>query len=182
MRASYPTLGAKRYVVFQWTTICWKSTLGWDRILKSLFKIGLPESMLPELLVSLVSWNFDRLRHLCTSVNTHRGLYFRAWRNPSGGDMRMLNFPTNIIPTKVGWLMLSRKSPMDMWIPPLQIIIMLESNPLKSTILVRRSWLCGQLLKVQGLNCLSDPGVLNSRMHTFYISWEYILELLWSST
>ena len=46
--------------------------------------------------------------------------------------------PTKIIPTKIRWLKTSRKSPMDMRIPPFNIKIMLESNPPKSRILVRR--------------------------------------------
>ena len=44
--------------------------------------------------------------------------------------------PTNIIPTNIAWLKLSGRFPMDMRIPPLKIRIMLESNPLKSTMLV----------------------------------------------
>ena len=41
-------------------------------------------------------------------------------------------------PTNIAWLKLSGKSPMDMSMPPLWIKIMLESNPLKSTMLVGR--------------------------------------------
>ena len=48
------------------------------------------------------------------------------------------NLPTNITPTKIAWLKLSGKFPMDMRIPPLRVKIMLESNPLKSRILVGR--------------------------------------------
>ena len=47
------------------------------------------------------------------------------------------NLPTKIIPTKIARLRLSWKSPMDMRIPPVIIKIMLESNPLKSIMLVR---------------------------------------------
>ena len=46
------------------------------------------------------------------------------------------NLPTNIVPTNIAWLKLSGKSSMDMRIPPLEIKIMLESNPVKSTMLV----------------------------------------------
>ena len=49
------------------------------------------------------------------------------------------NLPTGIIPIKIARLKLSGKSPMDMSIPPLRFKIMLESNPLKSRILVRKS-------------------------------------------
>ena len=45
---------------------------------------------------------------------------------------------TNIMPSNNAWLKLSGKSPMDMRVPPLIIKIMLESNPLKSIILVGR--------------------------------------------
>ena len=48
------------------------------------------------------------------------------------------SLPTKIIPAKIPWLKISGKSPMDMRIPPLKIKIMLDSNPLKSRILVRR--------------------------------------------
>ena len=41
-------------------------------------------------------------------------------------------------PTNIAWLKLSGKFPMGLGIPPLQIKIMLESNPLKSTMLVGR--------------------------------------------
>ena len=40
------------------------------------------------------------------------------------------NFPTDIIPTKIAWLKLSRNFPMDMRSAPLNSKIMLESNPL----------------------------------------------------
>ena len=48
------------------------------------------------------------------------------------------NLPTNIVPTNIAWLKLSEKFPMDMRIPPLKHNIMLESNPLRSTMLVGR--------------------------------------------
>ena len=48
----------------------------------------------------------------------------------------MPDLPTNIVPTNIARLKLSGKSPINMRIPPLEIKIMLESNPLKSTMLV----------------------------------------------
>ena len=48
------------------------------------------------------------------------------------------NLPTKIIPTKRARLELSGKSPLGLGIPSLNIKILLESNPLKSRILVRR--------------------------------------------
>ena len=46
--------------------------------------------------------------------------------------------PTKIMPTKIRWLNISRKFPMGLGIPPLEVKILPESNPLKSRILVRR--------------------------------------------
>ena len=54
------------------------------------------------------------------------------------GTKRTPNFPSQIIHTEIAWLKLSGKFPMDLRIPPLNIKIVLESNPLKSRILVRR--------------------------------------------
>ena len=48
------------------------------------------------------------------------------------------NLPTNIIPTKIARVNFYGKFPMGLGIPPLRIKIMLESNPLKSTMLVGR--------------------------------------------
>ena len=48
------------------------------------------------------------------------------------------NLPTNIIPTGIAWVKLSGKSPLGLGTPPLKIKIMLESNPLKSKMLVGR--------------------------------------------
>ena len=43
---------------------------------------------------------------------------------------------TNIVPTNIARLKLSGDFPMNLEIPPLQIKIVLESNPLKPTMLV----------------------------------------------
>ena len=48
------------------------------------------------------------------------------------------SLPTNISPTKLAWLKLSGKFPMGLEIPPLNVKIVLESNPLKSIMLVGR--------------------------------------------
>ena len=47
------------------------------------------------------------------------------------------NLPTKITPTKIAWLRLSGKFPMGLGIPPGKLKIVLESNPLKSTMLAR---------------------------------------------
>ena len=47
------------------------------------------------------------------------------------------NLPTKIIPVKICRLGIITRIPMDMRIPPLKIKILLESNPLKSRILVQ---------------------------------------------
>ena len=56
-----------------------------------------------------------------------------GWRPRNTPDL-----PTNIVPTNIAWLKLSGKFPVDMRIPPLNIQIMLESNPPKPTMLVGR--------------------------------------------
>ena len=66
------------------------------------------------------------------------------------------NLPTKIIPTKIAWLKLSGKYPMGMVIPPLNVRIMIESNPLKSRILVWR-------LAVVILHCVA--GIRNASCH-----------------
>ena len=48
------------------------------------------------------------------------------------------NLPTDVIPTEIAWLTLSGKFPTDMRIPPIELKILLESNPPKAIILVRR--------------------------------------------
>ena len=63
-----------------------------------------------------------------------RGL---SGRLPTGGLLCPISL-LKIIPTKICWLKLSKKFPMGITIPHLTIKIMLESNPLKSRILVRR--------------------------------------------
>ena len=62
---------------------------------------------------------------------------------PQGGACRHSlqatpNLPTKIVPTKIRWLKTSGEFPMDMIISPLNMKILLQSNPLKSRILVRR--------------------------------------------
>ena len=59
------------------------------------------------------------------------------------------NLPTKIIPAKIRFLKLSGKFPMDMRIPPLDIEMLLESNPLKSRILVRRLAVAGAFVGVR---------------------------------
>ena len=46
------------------------------------------------------------------------------------------NLPTNIVPTNIAWLKLSGASPMGLGISPLKFKIVLESNPLKSKLLI----------------------------------------------
>ena len=46
------------------------------------------------------------------------------------------NLPTNIVPTNIARLKLSGRSPMGLGIPPFKLNVMLESSPLKPTMLV----------------------------------------------
>ena len=48
------------------------------------------------------------------------------------------NLPTKIIPAKIAWRKHSGKFPLDMRIPPLEAKALLESDPLKSRLLVQR--------------------------------------------
>ena len=75
------------------------------------------------------------------------------------------NLPTNIIPTKIAWLRFSGKSPMGLGIPPLKFKIMLESNPLKSIMLVRKSAVPPRLdtLAFQSAGGFDPSRILNSR-------------------
>ena len=66
------------------------------------------------------------MQGVCDTLNLCR--IVSAYRTP--------NLPTNIVPTNIAWLKLSGKSPIGLGIPPLRIKIMLESNPLKSTMSV----------------------------------------------
>ena len=68
---------------------------------------------------------------------TTSDVYSCRWRSLLTA-CRTPNLPTKIIPTKIAGLKLSGKLPMGLGIPPLRIKIMIESNPLKSIILVRR--------------------------------------------
>ena len=62
-----------------------------------------------------------------------------TYNNNSGaGRHDTPNLPTNIVPTNIAWLKLSGESRMGLGIPPLEIKIMLQSNPPKSTMLVGR--------------------------------------------
>ena len=62
--------------------------------------------------------------------------------------------PTKIIPTKIRWLEIDGKFPMDMRIPPLSTKFLLESNPLKSRICVRRLAVLSLLLLLSSLRLL----------------------------
>ena len=61
-----------------------------------------------------------------------------GWRSAWSCGQHTPNLPTKMIPTKIAWLELSGKSPMDMRIPSFRIKIMFESNPLKSIMFVGR--------------------------------------------
>ena len=53
-------------------------------------------------------------------------------------NQRIGNVPTKTVPTKIACLKLSGKLPMNMKIKPLNIKMMLQSDPLKSRILAQR--------------------------------------------
>ena len=70
------------------------------------------------------------------------------------------NLPTNIAPTNIAWLKLSGKSPMGLGISPLKFKIVLESNPLKPTMLVGRLGVLASCLQASGWHYLSDAACL----------------------
>ena len=87
----------------------------------------------------------------------------RAWfrfRQPWGGQAATKrlehtpNLPTKSIPTKIRWRRISWKFPLVMRTPPLEVKIMLESNSLKSRILVRRLAVVGQHVHYMDTYCL----------------------------
>ena len=70
----------------------------------------------------------------------------------------MLILPTNITPANMAWVIISGKIPMGLGIYPLMIKIMLESNPLKSAMLVGRlgvDWIPCPLVEWNPLNVVS---------------------------
>ena len=76
---------------------------------------------------------------ICTRARTRVRRYARM--HTGGGTQGFEdtpNLPTKIIPAKIRCLRLTGKSPTDLRIPPHEVKILLESNPLKSGILVRR--------------------------------------------
>ena len=50
-------------------------------------KLGLPESILPQVLVNLVSCKIGSLGHFCTSIKTIMGYMFAFRVNPSGSEI-----------------------------------------------------------------------------------------------
>ena len=84
------------------------------------------------------------------------------------------NLPTKIIPTKIPWLNISREFPMNIRIPPLWIKILLESNPPKSRILVRRLAVRGSRRRgsTAGLHDLGSRfAILSSKLSFRHFVW-----------
>ena len=61
-----------------------------------------------------------------------------SWRSPSEGQRAKASLHTRRLQAKIRRLRLSANATISLGIPPLKTKIMLESNPLKSRILVRR--------------------------------------------
>ena len=78
------------------------------------------------------------------------------------------NLPTNIVSTNIARLKLSGKFRMDTRIPPLQIKIMLEFNPVKSKMLVGRLGVCR--CKCTGCGCSTRKVPLRN-MTVFSRQW-----------
>ena len=73
-------------------------------------------------------------------IYIHTHIYIYIYIYTSYIYIYIYNIPAKITPApaKIAWLRLSGKFPVDVRFPPLNIEIMLESDPLKSRILVRR--------------------------------------------
>ena len=87
---------------------------------------------------TLALLGFGRLRKQIGILRTLRPKELTGEKNLAHTAMPTPNLPTNITPANIAWLELSGKSPMGLGIPPLKFKIVLESNPLKSTMFARR--------------------------------------------
>ena len=80
---------------------------------------------------------------------------------------------------KIRWLNISGRFPMDMRIPPHRIKILLESNPLKSRILVRRLavWLRSNSSGLQRFKLFNNNQLFwtNSKLITFYFNMTWAI-------
>ena len=81
----------------------------------------------------------------------------------------MPNLPTSIVPTNIAWLKLSGNSPMGLRIPPLRIMTMLESNPLKSTMLVGRLGVSAPRVESKRRACAHPHADLRPRAVCMYV-------------
>ena len=77
--------------------------------------------------------------------------------------LRAPNLLIKILPTKIRWLKLSGKFPMNVIISPLNIEILLESNPLKSRSLVRRLAVAPTVIGGQGRRTASTRSLPRAR-------------------
>ena len=85
----------------------------------------------------MLSIYLERERKIHTYIYIY--IYIYVYPRPTESPRRLTpNLPTKIVPAKICRLRNYGEFPMDMRIPPLNIKIMLESNHLKSRILVRR--------------------------------------------
>ena len=84
-----------------------------------------------------------------------------------GGTMP--NLPAKIVPTKIYWLKLSWKFPMDLRIPPLEVKILLYPNHLKPRVSVRR---------LAGVPCTTHEVALYVPRPCLYpLSWTCVMTL-----
>ena len=83
--------------------------------------------------------------------------------SPGSDNVRMgtPNLPTNITPANIARRKLSGKSSLGLEIPPLNIKIMLEPNPLKSTMLVGRLAVIPLTSILQSLNTFNSQHIVS---------------------
>ena len=64
-------------------------------------------------------------------THTYTHMYVYTYNKQQWLGVNTPNLPTNVLPTKIRWFKLCRRFPLDTRIPPLNMKILLESNPLK---------------------------------------------------
>ena len=90
----------------------------------------------------------------------------------------LTHLPAEITPTKIRWLKITVKFPTDMRIPLLDIKILLQSNPLKSGIVVRRLVVWPWPNQRRGMRPISELRLLISESLMQADSWLREVEFL----
>ena len=115
-----------------------------------------------------ISWVYDTYIYIYIYIYTYIYIYIYIYvyvspRFGSGcSDPYSANLPAKIIPTKIRRPNKSGEFPTDMRIPPLRIVILLESTSLKCRILVRR-FVVKVFIRILGVAQISPRKAAHSR-------------------